>query len=417
MKHQLVVIGGGPAGMAAAIAAAEAGINDILLIERDDRLGGVLNQCVHNGFGLLRFGENLTGPEYSEKMANRVAELPIRVMLSTMVMDLSKDRILTVMNSEYGVFTVEAGAIILAMGCRERSRGALNIPGSRPAGIYSAGTAQRYVNVEGYLPGRDVVILGSGDIGLIMARRMTLEGARVHAVCELMSVSSGLRRNIEQCLVDFDIPLYLNHTITAIDGKDRVTGVTISEVDPATKRPIPGTEQHIACDTVLFSVGLIPENELTKRAGIAISPRTRGAIVNQERETEVEGIFAAGNVLHVHDLADFAAEEAEEAGRAAARYLKGEKCAHEREITLAAAPGIGYVLPQRISLPADKVKVYFRVSAPLRDPVFVVKSGDTELMRRKKLAAMPGEMEAVTLTREMLEKADSEIVIGVEVAK
>ena len=415
MKHQLVVIGGGPAGMAAAIAAAEAGIDDILLIERDDRLGGVLNQCVHNGFGLLRFGENLTGPEYSEKMANRVAELPIRVMLSTMVMDLSKDRTLTVMNSEYGVFTVEAGAIILAMGCRERSRGALNIPGSRPAGIYSAGTAQRYVNVEGYLPGRDVVILGSGDIGLIMARRMTLEGARVHAVCELMSVSSGLRRNIEQCLVDFGIPLYLNHTITGIDGKDRVSGVTISEVDPATKRPIPGTEQHIACDTVLFSVGLIPENELTKRAGIAISPRTRGAVVNQERETEVEGIFAAGNVLHVHDLADFAAEEAEEAGRAAARYLKGGKREATREITLSAGAGIGYVLPQRVTLPAEGVKVYFRVSAPLRDPVFTVKSGDTELSRRKKLAAMPGEMETVTLTREMLDKADGEIVIGVEV--
>lgn len=417
MKHQLVVVGGGPAGMAAAIAAAEAGVNDILLIERDDRLGGVLNQCVHNGFGLLRFGESLTGPEYSEKMANRVAELPIRVMLSTMVMDLSKDRILTVMNSEYGVFTVEAGAIILAMGCRERSRGALNIPGARPAGIYSAGTAQRYVNVEGYLPGRDVVILGSGDIGLIMARRMTLEGARVHAVCELMSVSSGLRRNIEQCLVDFGIPLYLNHTITGIDGKDRVSGVTISEVDPETKRPIPGTEQHIACDTVLFSVGLVPENELTKRAGIAISPRTRGAVVNQERETEVEGIFAAGNVLHVHDLADYAAEEAEEAGRAAARYLKNGRRENARQITLSAGAGIGYVLPQRVALPADEVKVYFRVSAPLRDPVFTVKSGDCELMRRKKIAAMPGEMEAITLSREMLDKADGEIVIGVEVQK
>ena len=417
MKHDLVVIGGGPAGMAAAIAAAEAGVADVLLIERDDRLGGVLNQCVHNGFGLLRFGENLTGPEYSEKMANRVSELPIKVMLSTMVMDLSRDRVLTVMNSEYGVFTVEAGAIILAMGCRERSRGALNIPGARPAGIYSAGTAQRYVNVEGYLPGRDVVILGSGDIGLIMARRMTLEGARVHAVCELMSVSSGLRRNIEQCLVDFGIPLYLNHTITGIDGGDRVSGVTISRVDPETRRPIPGTERHIACDTVLFSVGLIPENELTKRAGIAISPRTRGAVVNQERETEAEGIFAAGNVLHVHDLADYAAEEAEEAGRAAARYLRGEKRACEREVTLAAGKGIGYVLPQRISLPADAVKVYFRVSAPLRDPIFTVKSGDTELSRRKKIAAMPGEMETVTLTREMLDAADSEIVIGVEVTE
>ena len=414
MQCKLVVIGGGPAGMAAAVAAAEAGVTDILLIERDEMLGGVLNQCVHNGFGLLRFGESLTGPEYAEKMADCVAAHPIRVMTSTMVLSITRERTVTAMNSELGVFTVEAGAIVLAMGCRERSRGALNIPGNRPAGIYSAGTAQRYVNMEGYLPGRDVVILGSGDIGLIMARRMTLEGARVHAVCELMSVSSGLRRNIVQCLDDFDIPLYLDHTITAIEGRERVEAVTISRVDPATRLPIKGTERRIPCDTVLFSVGLIPENELTVRAGIAISPRTRGAVVDQDRATEAEGIFAAGNVLHVHDLADYAAEEAEEAGRAAARYLENGPRAVSATLTLSAGQGVGYVVPQRITLPADGVRVYFRVSAPLAEPRFTVRCGDRVLLSRKKLAAMPGEMESLTLTAEMLKDAEGEITVSAE---
>ncbi len=415
MKVDLVVIGGGPAGMAAAVAAAEAGVASVLLIERDAMLGGVLNQCVHNGFGLIRFGDNLTGPEYAEKMADRVKELPIEVMTSTMVLDLASDRTVTAMNSERGVFTISAGAVILAMGCRERSRGALNIPGNRPAGIYSAGTAQRYVNIEGYLPGRDVLILGSGDIGLIMARRMTLEGARVHAVCELMSVSSGLRRNIVQCLDDFGIPLYLNHTVTKIEGKDRVEAVTISEVDPATRLPIAGTEKRFVCDTILFSVGLIPENELTERAGIAISPRTRGAVVNQYRETEAEGIFAAGNVLHVHDLADFAAEEAEEAGRAAARYLAGKRLPAERTVSVTAGEGVSYVLPQQLSLPSEEVKLYFRVKAPMKGPTYKVMCGDKVLLSRKKLAGMPGEMEALTLPASLLAELPGDIIVCAEV--
>ena len=398
--------------MAAAVAAAEAGVTDILLIERDEMLGGVLNQCVHNGFGLLRFGESLTGPEYAEKMAECVAAHPIRVMTSTMVLSITRERTVTAMNSELGVFTVEAGAIVLAMGCRERSRGALNIPGNRPAGIYSAGTAQRYVNMEGYLPGRDVVILGSGDIGLIMARRMTLEGARVHAVCELMSVSSGLRRNIEQCLVDFGIPLYLNHTITAIDGKDRVSGVTISRVDPDTKRPIPGTERHIACDTVLFSVGLIPENELTRGAEIEMDRITSGASVNQMRETSVPGIYACGNALHVHDLVDFVSEEAEIAGCGAAEYIKGESQNRGVNIAVKADGKIRYTVPQRITAEKD-VSVYFRVADVFRDKKVVVRSGDEVIYSKKHQKLAPGEMECVKITADKLAGV-SELTFGLE---
>ncbi|MBO7187278.1 MAG: FAD-dependent oxidoreductase [Clostridia bacterium] len=400
-NYDLVVVGGGPAGMAAAVAAFDAGVKNILIIERDTKLGGVLNQCVHNGFGLTRFKENLAGPEYAEKFSDEVEKRDIDVMLSTMVLEVGADKTVTAMNSEYGVFTLKPMAIILAMGCRERSKGALNIAGARSAGIYSAGTAQRYVNIEGYLPGKNVVILGSGDIGLIMARRMTLEGAKVHAVCEIMPFSSGLKRNIVQCLDDFGIPLYLNHTIVDIQGKERVTGVTIAEVNPVDKKPIKGTEIHFDCDTVLFSVGLIPENELTKNAGIPMSPRTKGAIVNQYRETDVEGIFACGNVLHVHDLVDFASEEAEIAGRSAYEYISG-KLNKEKTVNLINGANIGYVLPQKITVPSGDVKVFFRVTNVFKNVTFKVKDGDEVVISKKKLTVAPGEMETIVLKSDLL---------------
>ena len=308
MKKELVIIGGGPAGMSAAVAAHRSGIRDILLLERDEHLGGILQQCIHNGFGLHRFGEELTGPEYAWRYEQMVQETGMEVMLNTMVLEVTGEKKIIATNASLGIFEIEAEAIILAMGCRERAKGSLNIAGTRPAGIYSAGTAQKYVNQKGYLPGREVVILGSGDIGLIMARRMTLEGAKVKAVCELMPYSGGLARNIQQCLKDFDIPLLLSHTVVEIHGKDRVEGVTIAQVDEK-RRPIDATRQYIACDTLLLSVGLIPENELSKGAGICMDGITKGAVVDQDRETSVDGIFACGNVLHVHDLVDFVSQE------------------------------------------------------------------------------------------------------------
>jgi NADPH-dependent 2,4-dienoyl-CoA reductase/sulfur reductase-like enzyme len=320
-EYNIVIVGGGPAGLAAAVSAYDNGERDILVIEREERSGGILNQCIHNGFGLHRFKQTLTGPEYAGRYRELAKDRDIAVMTETTVLSVSPDKVVTAMNREQGVFTVRAKAVVLAMGCRERSRGALGIAGTRPAGIYSAGTAQKYVNIMGYLPGKNVVILGSGDIGLIMARRMTLEGAKVHAVCELMPYSSGLKRNIVQCLDDFGIPLYLNHTITEIKGEGRVTGVTISQVDQ-NKQPIKGTEKYFDCDTVLFSVGLIPENELTEGANVPMSPNTRGAIVYQNRETLIDGIFACGNVLHVHDLVDFVSEESEIAGKSAVEFVK-----------------------------------------------------------------------------------------------
>ena len=318
----LVIVGGGPAGMSAAVAAYECGIRDILILERDENLGGILQQCIHNGFGLHKFGEELTGPEYAWRYEEKVRELGIPFKLNTMVLDITEDKIITASNEEEGIFQIQAKAVILAMGCRERSKGALNIAGTRPAGIYSAGTAQKYVNTKGYMPGKEVVILGSGDIGLIMARRMTLEGAKVKAVCELMPYSGGLARNIQQCLVDFDIPLLLSHTVVEIHGKERVTGVTIAKVDE-NRKPVEETKRYISCDTLLLSVGLIPENELSKGAGVALDDRTNGVLVDENRETNVQGVFACGNVRKVHELVDYVSEEAEIAGKSAAAYLKG----------------------------------------------------------------------------------------------
>ena len=400
----LVIIGGGPAGMAAAVAAREAGISDIVILERDVALGGILRQCIHNGFGLHRFGEELTGPEYAYRYEKMVRDMEIPFMLDTMVIDVSADRVVTAMNKERGIFALRAGAVILAMGCRERPKGALNIAGSRPAGIYTAGTAQKFVNMKGYMPGREVVILGSGDIGLIMARRMTLEGAKVHAVCELMPYSGGLARNIEQCLNDFSIPLKLSHTVIDIHGKERLEGVTIARVDE-NRRPIPESAEYIPCDTLLLSCGLIPENELTKGAGIALDRVTGGAVVDGSRETEIEGIFACGNVLHVHDLVDYVSEEAVIAGTAAARFIKGES-SKDKTVTLSADGKVRYTVPQRITELADTT-VYFRVADVYRDKKIVVRDGDRVVIEKKKQKLAPGEMETVKLTAKMLREVES----------
>lgn len=396
----LVIIGGGPAGMSAAVAAYESGIRDIVILERDSALGGILQQCIHNGFGLHKFGEELTGPEYAWRYEQRVRELGIPVKLNTMVLDIGADKTVTATNEENGVFTLKAKAIILAMGCRERSKGALNIPGTRPAGIYSAGTAQKLVNIKGLMVGKKVVILGSGDIGLIMARRMTLEGAKVEAVCELMPYSGGLARNIEQCLNDFNIPLKLSHTIVKIHGKDRVCGVTVAEVDE-NRKPIKETEEYIECDTILLSVGLIPENELSRSAGIELSRITSGAVVNQDRQTNREGIFACGNVLHVHDLVDFVSDEAEIAGKSAAEYIKNG-IGNTESIGLETDGKIRYTVPQCITAKKD-VTVYFRVSDVLKSVKINVFSGDTLLMSKRKQKVAPGEMENIVIKREMLD--------------
>lgn len=408
---ELAIIGGGPAGMSAAISAYESGIRDILILERDSNLGGILQQCIHNGFGLHKFGEELTGPEYAARYAKKVKELGIPVKLNTMVLDISDDKTITATNETDGIFKIQAKAIVLAMGCRERPKGALNIAGSRPSGIYSAGTAQKYVNIKGYMPGKNVVILGSGDIGLIMARRMTLEGAKVHAVCEVMPYSGGLARNIEQCLNDFGIPLLLSHTVVKIHGDERLTGVTIAKVDE-TRKPVPGTEQYIECDTLLLSVGLIPENELSKSAGVDLSRITNGATVDENRQTTIDGIFSCGNVLHVHDLVDFVSEEAEVAGKAAALYINGQ--IEKKDTICVNTDGkVRYTVPQRISKGAQDTKIYFRVGNIYKNVNLVVK--DTEgnvLVSKKKQVLAPGNMEYVTL-KNMPENTES-ITVGLE---
>ena len=410
----LVIVGGGPAGMSAAVAAYDAGLRNILILERDTSLGGILRQCIHNGFGLHRFKEELTGPEYAYRYELQVRERNIPFKLNTMVLDISPDKVVTAMNSEDGMFMIRAKAIILAMGCRERPKGALNICGSRPSGIFTAGTAQKFVNMDGYMPGKKIVILGSGDIGLIMARRMTLEGAEVKAVCELMPYSGGLARNIEQCLNDFGIPLMLSHTVVEIHGGDRVTGVTIAKVDER-RKPIAETRQYIECDTLLLSCGLIPENELTKGANISLDRVTNGATVDQDRQTDTEGIFACGNVLHVHDLVDYVSEEADIAGKAAAEYVMNNTTGKAiKTIDLKTDGKVRYTVPQRIT--AEKnVTVYFRVADVYRDVRVIVRDGERVIVNKKKQKVAPGEMETVTLTPQMLSGVESGVLFfGIE---
>ena len=410
----LVIIGGGPAGMSAAVEAYNNGIRDILILERDKSLGGILQQCIHNGFGLHKFGEELTGPEYAWKYEQKVRELGIPFKLGTMVLNITEDKVITATNEEDGIFQIQARAIVLAMGCRERSKGALNIAGSRPAGIYSAGTAQKYVNKMGYMPGKEVVILGSGDIGLIMARRMTLEGAKVDAVCELMPYSGGLARNIEQCLNDYNIPLKLSHTVVKIHGKERLEGVTIARVDER-RKSVAGSEEYIPCDTLLLSVGLIPENELSKCAGVSLDRVTSGAVVDQNRQTSVEGIFACGNVLHVHDLVDFVSAEGTAAGEAAARYLT-EGLAESRAITAGTADHtIGYVLPQTIHPDRleDKVELKFRVTDTYRNVRLRVMKDGVVYKELKKRVMIPAEMEKLVLKKDELADVTSSITLQI----
>ena len=427
-NYEIVVIGGGPAGLAAAISAKKSGMRKVLILERDRELGGILNQCIHNGFGLHTFKEELTGPEYAQRFIDQAKEYEVPYKLNTMVLDITqenREKVVTAMNRDEGLLFLRTKAVILAMGCRERPRGALNIPGYRPAGIYTAGTAQRLVNMEGYMPGREVVILGSGDIGLIMARRMTLEGAKVKVVAELMPYSGGLQRNIVQCLEDFQIPLKLSHTVVDIQGKERVAGVTLAQVDE-NRKPIPGTEEFYSCDTLLLSCGLIPENELSGNMGVALSRITSGPVVNESLETNIPGVFACGNVLHVHDLVDYVSEEAAKAGSHAVEYIRRWEEQDEQKkdapgISVETQGGIRYSVPQLIRPEhmEEKLTVRFRVGAVYRDVYISVYVGEKRIIHKKKRKLAPGEMEQVILKKSDLTAAGEldKIVMKIEEAE
>ena len=416
LNYDIVIVGGGPAGMAAAVAAKKAGSDSILILERDTRIGGILLQCIHNGFGLHHFGEELTGPEYAGRFSDEVEKLGIEYKTDTMVLEVNAKKQVTAINTKDGLMLIQAKAVILAMGCRERTRGALVIPGTRPAGIFTAGSAQRFVNIDGYLPGKKVVILGSGDIGLIMARRLTLEGAEVKLICELMPFSAGLRRNIVQCVENFNIPLKFSHTITKIHGKERVEGVSVAAVDK-NRRPIPETEEFIECDTLLLSVGLIPENEISNGCGISIDSTTSGPVVNEHMQTSVEGIFACGNTVHVHDLVDFVTAESLRAGENAAKYVQGVKAKNPSNVVLRPGNRVRYTVPQHIESTESEtpISIMFRPTDVYRNVQIVAYSNNERIKAMKKKIVRPGEMQVLELSPEQLAKVHDNLTVSIEI--